>query len=370
MNQTVVGFIKKELIQALRDNRMRVLIFIAPLLQTCIFGLAIQTEIKNIQLSVMASPSDRLMSRIAQRAFASGWFIPAASHETDPFRQVQSGQADAVLVAPKEGLDAAVERGRGQVQYLVNASNVLKASAMENYMQAAIQEVVQDSASSLPSGAVPAIPLNLDIRILYNPELISSVFMVPNVIVFILCLVSIVLTAMALAREKEIGTFETLLASPAKPWEIMMGKTIPFIIIGFIDVPLVMCFGVFFFSVPVRGSILLLGLSSAVFLCTTVSVGIMISTLAKNQQQAMMGSFMFLFPAFMLSGIFFPVENMPSYLRFVAYLNPLKYFVAILRNIMLRGGDLSLVAYNLGVLILMGTLAVLFSYRRFHQTLD
>jgi ABC-2 type transport system permease protein len=198
----------------------------------------------------------------------------------------------------------------------------------------------------------------------------TSIFMVPGVLSMALCLLTVLLTSMSLSKEKELGTFETLLASPARPSEILLGKSVPYIILAMIDVPIILGVAVWGFGVPMRGSVLVLMLSAFVFFCTTVACGILISTIARNQQQAMMGSFMFIFPALMLSGLFFPVENMPRLLRGIAYIDPLWYFLGLIRNIMLKGGDPGVIGFDLGMLTLMAVLAVWASVKRFHEKLD
>jgi len=177
------------------------------------------------------------------------------------------------------------------------------------------------------------------------------------------------LTAMSLAKEKEIGTFETLISAPVRTSEILIGKTFPFFVIGSLDVPLVATVAILGFGVPMRGSYFELAFATMFFVMTTVSIGVLISTISKNQQQAMMGGFLFMFPANILSGVFYPLDNMPAMLKWVAYLNPLKYYVVLLRNIMLKGGDPSVVWSNIGILFLISAFAVIFAFKRFKLTL-
>jgi ABC-2 type transport system permease protein len=212
--------------------------------------------------------------------------------------------------------------------------------------------------------------LSLDVRVLYNPAMESSLFMVPAVMGMILCLVTIVLTSMSLAKERELGTFESIVSAPLENWEILLGKTLPYFLLGLVDALLVIAAGAFLFDVPVRGPLWLLAVSCVVFVTTTVSVGILISTIAAGQQQAMMGSFLFLFTAMLLSGMMFPVENMPPALRWAAYLDPLKYFITLMRHLLLKGGDARVVLGNLSALILMAAAVAALSARRFHQTLN
>jgi ABC-2 type transport system permease protein len=194
--------------------------------------------------------------------------------------------------------------------------------------------------------------------------------MVPGIIVMIMCITTVMLSSMSLAREKELGTFETIIAAPVRPIEIILGKALPFIVMGVVNALLVTAGGFLIFGVPLRGSLLLLTLAALVFVSTAVGVGISISTIAKNQQQAMMGSFLFIFPAVLLSGIMFPIENMPPIIRVFAHLDPLTYFVQIIRNIMLKGANPELVWTNIALTLVFFTAVTSFAALRFRDTLN
>lgn len=366
MNRTILAFIRKELSQSLRDPRMRLVIFVLPMIQMAMFGLAISTEIRGIRLAAVHAPSDAAARRLVDRFYASGWFVPAAGDGRDPYQLIAAGVADAVLVAPTGGLTKALGRGPAALQLLVNAANATKARSIESYATAII---AQATAPDRRPGA-PQPGLSLDVRILYNPAMESSLFMVPGVMGMILCLVTIILTSMSLAKEKELGTFETILAAPLRTWEILLGKTIPYFLLGLADAILVLAAAVIIFSVPIRGPLWMLALATVFFVATTVGVGTLVSTISANQQQAMLGSFLFLFPAVLMSGLMFPIENMPSAILWVAQLNPLKYFVTLMRDIMLKGGNGQVFAYNLSVLGIMAVVVAATSYRRFRQRLN
>ena len=367
MNRTILAFIRKELSQSLRDPRMRLVIFVLPMIQMAVFGLAISTEIRGIRLASVHAPWDAAARQLADRFYASGWFVPAATNGEDPYRLIASGRADAVLVAPTGGLTKALGRGPVPLQLLVNATNATKARSIESYAAAVI---AQATTPSRHPGGEPAPGIVLDVRVLYNPAMESSLFMVPGVMGLILCLVTIILTSMSLAKEKELGTFETILAAPLRTWEILLGKTIPYFFLGLADAVLILTAAVFIFSVPIQGPLWMLALATVIFVATTVGVGTLVSTISANQQQAMLGSFLFLFPAVLMSGLMFPIENMPPAIMWVAQLNPLKYFVTLMRDIMLKGGNGRVFAYNLSVLVLMAVVVGATSYRRFRQRLN
>lgn len=365
MNITLRGFIKKELTQTLRDKRMRIVVFLIPLIQLTIFGLALSNEIKNIRLKVFYAPNDIMARRIEERAMASGWFVRVTSKNNDPFDLVKKGQADAVLVVPAGGLTKSVERQDGRVQLLVDASNSIRARAVEAYIQSILQEV---SAERIRVATVQ--PLRMDVRMLFNASMRTPVYLVPGVMCMILCLITIILTSMSMAREKEMGTFETLLSAPVDAWEILLGKTLPFVLLGMIDVPLILCVATFGFDVPIRGALWEVAVAALVFICTTVAVGTLISTFSSNQQQAMMGGFLFLFPAIQLSGVMAPLDNIPFFLKIFARINPLNYFVTIMRNIMLKGGDPSVVWTCIGAMVGLCILLMSVSFRRFHKKMN
>jgi ABC-2 type transport system permease protein len=364
-NATLLGFIRKEFAQALRDPRMRALLFIGPIVQMTLFGVAISSDVKNVRIAYQPRLNDTVLEHIYERSIASGWFIPAEVKSQSPFDQIQNDEADVVLVAPPEGVTASIARGQGQVQLLVNASNVIRAQSVENSIRSILQEVEKrDLQLDANNSAV-----KFDTRILYNPTGKTSVFMVPGVMSMLICLITVLLTSMSISREKETGTFEMLISAPVKSWEIILGKTLPYVLLGLCNVPLILGVAVFAFGVPMHGSFFILMLSAFVFVCATVSIGTLISILTKTQQQSMMGGFLFLFPAFQLSGLMFPIENMPLFMKAFAYLNPLTYFLELLRNIMLKGGEVHVIVSHLSVLILMAVILSYVSYKKFNTHL-
>jgi ABC-2 type transport system permease protein len=369
MKRTVKGFVKKEFVQALRDPKMRVLLFIAPLIQLALFGLALKNEVKNVRLAVnYTKAGDVVLEHIAQKAYASGWFIKAdtqSNYNGDPEDAITDGVAEVVLTAPPAGVTDSLVDGKGKIQALIDSSNLLRAKAVENYLRAIAQG---EAADFLKGKSEPRFVL--ESRILFNPTMNTSFFLVPGVMCMLITIVTVQLTSMALSKEKESGTFENLISAPISVKEILLGKTFPYFVIGCMDVPLVAAVAFIGFGVPMRGSYLELGLASIFFVAATVSIGVLISTISKNQQQAMLGGFLFMFPANILSGIMFPIENMPKALSILGYLNPLYYYLKVIRNIMLKGGDLGFLWTNIGILALIATVAMSYAYKRFKLTLD
>jgi len=366
MKRTLAAFIRKEFAQVLRDPRMKMILFVMPMIQMTVFGLALSSEIKNIKLASVRSPSDAAAGRLTERFTSSGWFLPVASEGRDPAELIVSGAADAVLVFPAGGFAREAARGRGAVQLLVDGTSVTRARSVEAYARTLFAAYAAGEAG-LPRQAGA---FGFDVRIIYNPEMESPVFMVPGVMGMIVCLVTIILTSMSLTREREVGTFETIVSAPLENHEILLGKTIPYVLLGLLNACLVISAGFLLFGVPVKGALWRLFAAALAFVITTVGIGTMISTISRNQQQAMMGGFMFLFPAVLMSGIMYPVENMPALLKPPVYLNPLYYFTTLLRNIMLKGGDPSAFLFNMGALGLMAAASGAAAFRRFKQTLN
>lgn len=366
MNTTIKGFIKKEFAQTLRDPRMRVLLFVAPVLQLLVLGYAISNEIKNVKLAAQYNLEDRLTAEIVQKCGQTENFNIVEGFGEDPMFLIESGKADAVLIAPPEGLAKGLQRGNGKLQLLIDASNVLRARSVEQFVQAIVMKTLQEKYTAKLSP--PSI--QYDIRVLYNPAMNTSYYLVPGVMALLVCLLTVIMTSMSLVRERELGTFETLVSAPVQNWEILIGKTLPYIILGMIQIIIIILVALFLFGLPMQGAWWQLLLASFIYVCATIAVGIFISTISKNQQQAMMGGFMFIFPGVLLSGLMFPVENMPKLLAFVAYLNPIKYALILLRNIMLKGGDNVVFWSNFGILALFAVLVMGLSFNRFKQTLN
>jgi ABC-2 type transport system permease protein len=369
MNRTLVGFIKKELIQALRDPRMKFILFLAPVVQMTIFGVAISNEVKNIRLAAFFDSKDFVMRDIYERAIEGGWFVPAQASRAaaqDPFELVRANRADAVLVPPPGGFTRAIGRKDAPLQLLIDATNVTQAQSVESYIQTIVQQTVQDDLGQ----SAPAPPIQFDLRVLFNPSLDTSIFMVPGVMTMLMVLTTLVLTNIAIVREKEMGTFEMLISAPVSKTEVILGKTIPYIVIGMTNLPLILSVAVFVFHVPMRGSLLALVFATLAFVCTTVAMGTLISTFCKNQQQASMGGFLFMFPAIMFSGLIFPIENMPACVRWLSFIDPLAHYLTLLRNIMLKGGTAWTLGWHTSVLAALAAVCGAISFRRFHTTLQ
>jgi len=367
MMSTLTGFLQKEFKQALRDPKMRILLFISPIIQLTLFGVAISNDVKNVRIWANPASKDTVLQHILTRSLESKWFIPViANPNANPYDLLRAGTADVALVPPPEGLTRGIGRGPADLQLLINATNVLQAQSIEGYLTSITNQVVQEDLKI----ESPSLPIQFDVRVLYNPTLETSYFMVPGVMCMLMCIVTIILTSMSITREKELGTFEMLISAPITSSEVIFGKTIPYVVLGMSNVPLILSVAVFAFHVPMRGSVAILTLASFAFVCTSVSIGTLISTFAQTQQQSTLGGFLFLFPAILLSGLMFPLENMPTIMKWVSFLDPLSHYSALLRNIMLKGGEAEFIATRIAILVIMAVISVFFSFKRFRTTLQ
>lgn len=361
--QTLIGFIKKEFRQSLRDPVMQKLIFLAPLLQLTLFGFALNNETKNITLATYSKPSDALVQKFKDKAIASGWFNVVDNEGESPFDIIQSGKAEVAVVIGLESLDSITPFKGASIQILISAVNSIRAQAIESYVSSILLNTIKGDAYTEDL-------IKIETRIMYNPRMETSYFLIPALIGMIICLITVLLTSMAFTKEREVGTLETILSAPIKKWEIILGKALPSILMAGVNSFLTCSFGVLLFGVPFIGHLPLLVITILTFIIATVSIGIAISTISKTQQQAMMGSFLFLFPALLLSGLMFPVENMPSAMKILAELNPMTHFNYVMRNIVLKGGDLNYVFTHTGYIALIGIASIIIAFKNFKTTLN
>ncbi|HYW43473.1 MAG TPA: ABC transporter permease [Bryobacteraceae bacterium] len=375
--------LRKEFIQALRDPRMRILLFVPPIVQTIIFGFAVNLDVDHARIAWMdmdRTPSSR---DLYERFEGSGRFdVVALPRNEEEVQQVlDRGTAQAVVrVLP--GFERDIKRGRPtEVQVLVDGTNSNTASLVSSYagsviadFSADVMEAQQNARLMARSPAGPvhaAVPqLTARSRIWFNPDLRSRNYFVPGVVANIIMMVTLMLTALAIVREKEIGTMEQLMVTPVRPIELMLGKTLPFAVVGLLDVALVSTVALLVFHVPFRGSVLLLFACAVLFLMTTLGAGLFLSTISHTQQQAMMASFFFSMPAFMLSGFAFPIRNMPLVVQYLAYLNPLRYFIEIVRGLFLKGAGISVLWPQMACLAVYGVATLGLSAARFQKKLD
>jgi len=375
--------LKKELIQALREPRMRLLLFVPPLIQLLIFGFAVNMDVDHTRIAWMDLDRTPLSRDLLGKFEGSGRFevVGLPQSEEDVQRTLDRGEAQAVVrIAPN--FEADVKRGRPtEVQVLIDGTNSNTASIVAGYAGAVIADfsaaasadrqsvrILARGANSPPPAASPGVVSRT--RVWFNPDLHSRNYFVPGVVANIIFMVTLMLTAMAIVREKEIGTMEQLMVTPIRPIELMIGKTLPFAFVGLFEVALITSAAMLIFNTPFRGSVVLLFVCAALFLMTSLGAGLFLSTISQTQQQAMMMNFFFSTPAFMLSGFAFPLRNMPVAVQYLTYLNPLRYFIEIVRGLFLKGVGISVLWPQMVCLAVYGVAALGLSALRFHKSLD
>ncbi|MFZ2087464.1 MAG: ABC transporter permease [Desulfobaccales bacterium] len=367
--------IRKEFIQVLRDKKLRLFIFLPPIIQLIAYGYAINFDIKHVPTAIYdqdhSAESRRLISRFASSdSFALKHFI---STEAELRRLIDDNRVTMAVRIPYDFARLLKSSQTAPVQVIVDATDSNAALIVGRYAMNVIAdfslEVMQERLARL--GAVQGlnVPVTVETRAWFNANLSSRYSFVPGVIAMVVMLVSLMLTALAVVREKEIGTMEQILVSPIRPVEFMLGKTIPFIAISLLDMVLVILVGVFWFEVPLRGSLLVLFLGAITFLFNSVGLGLFISTVSSTQQQAMMAGTFFFTPAILLSGLIFPIPNMPLFFQYLTYLNPLRYFVVVVQGIFLRGDGLAILWPQMAGMTVLGLTLLALSVLRFRQRL-
>jgi len=385
MRQRLRRIIRKEFIQALRDPRMRSMLFLPPLIQLMIFGYAASLDVDTAKIAWMDQDRTPESRELLSEFEGSGRFVLAGMPDNERAMQkmMDQGQVDAVIrVLP--GFARDVKRGRTtSVQVLLDGTNSNTAGIVSGYASQTIarysNEALQHQqrermvgSTEDAGGAVrPAMPqVTARTRVWFNPDLRSRNYFIPGVIVNIITLVTLSLTAMAIVREKEIGTMEQLMVTPIRPTELIIGKTLPFVAVGIWDMLLVMGAAMLVFHVPFRGSFWLLFSSTMLFLLTTLGAGLFISTVSKTQTQAMMATSLFFQPFFMLSGFTFPIRNMPELAQWMTFLNPVRYFMEIVRGVFLQGAGITALWPQMVALAIFGVTILWLSVMRFHKHLE
>jgi len=374
-------FVWKEVLQALRDPRLRFLIFLPPLIQLVAFGYAANLDLKNIPIALYDEDNSS-QSRELAFAFSSSGYFRIAEIVQNPDQMTRLIDGGKVKAALHFGPDLAARIGSQRtalVQVIVAGTDSNTASLVQSYSlqiferfnRSRLEKLLHDRpplTKILPAG--PEGIVRPEIRIWYNSDLVSRNFYIPGIISLVIMVTVLNLTAMAVVREKEVGTMEQIMVTPIKPVEFILGKTIPFALIGIVQVVLVGTVGVFWFGVPMRGSLLLLFVCLLIYLLCILSMGLFISTISRNQQQALVTIFFFTFPIILLSGFIFPIANMPRIIQVLTYINPLRYFLVIIRDIFLKGSAVNLLWPQMAALLAIGLAVMLLAVRRVHKTLD
>lgn len=367
MFERIRQMVIKEFIQVLRDRRMKAIVFLTPILQLLAFGYAVTTDVSDISTALYDLDKSYESRELARRLEASGYFTIRYTPESyrEIWDLVDRGKALSAIQIDK-GFGSDLKKGiPTSIQIIVDGTDSNTATVAMDYAS----RIALSFARELTPSAATLVRIDLRTMAWYNPDLKSRNYNVPGVIAIVIMLTCLLLTSMAVVREREIGTMEQLMVTPVRPFELMLGKTIPFALIGFFDMFLVTVLAVLKFSIPLKGSLFVLPLSTGIYLLSVLGIGLFISTISRTQQQALMATFFFYVPAVLLSGFMFPVENMPVLIQYATYINPLRYFLVIIRGIFLKGNGLGILWPQMVSLLVLGILVIALSSLRFRKRL-
>lgn len=376
MNSRLVSIIRKEFIQIVRDKRTLAIILIIPIMQLLLLGYAANNDVRNIPLAVYDQCACAESRTLLNAYRAADYFDLAysVSSEDEISALIESGKARAAIIIPPD-YNVRLTKGDAQVAFILDGSDPTSASTA--YSAAIL--IGQSQSTNLLIETLQRAGLNtqrlqppLEIRtqVWYNPDLVSNYFMIPGVIGMILFAITSILTATSVVRERERGTIEQLIVTPIRPWELVVGKVLPYVILALIDTFEVLALGHWWFGVPIRGSLWLIVATSGLLLLSGLGIGLFASTMANTQQEAMLSVWMTLLPSIFLSGFFFPLEAMPKVLQWLSGIIPLRYYLVIIRAVMLKGSGFESIWKETLALTLFGLVILVFASLRFKKRLD
>jgi len=363
----------KEFIQMRRDRATLGMMLGIPVIQLTLFGYAVNMDVRHLPATVLDYSHTQESRSLIQRFEATGNFrlTRATDSYEDALRLVDRGLARAAIVIPADFARRMKRGGPAQVQVLVDASDPTVSQNAIAAAQLVGQSVNLEIVSSLAGPLARAVPpLDVRVRPLYNPALKTAIFIVPGIIGVLLSNMLIIITAMAIVREREAGTLEQLIVTPLSRTEIMLGKIAPYVVVGYVQMTAVLVLGSILFQVPIRGSLLTIYLIAFLFIVASLGLGLFVSTLARTGAQAIQSSFFFLLPNIMLSGFMFPREGMPAFAQALGWAIPLTYFLQILRGVILKGVGIAELWPQALALVGFAVLFFTFAVQRFHKTLD
>jgi ABC-2 type transport system permease protein len=375
MFERIRHMLVKEFIQIFRDPRMRYFIFVPPIIQLFIFGYAATMDVRHIATAVYDLDNSVASRELVGRFVGSGYFdifehVDTSERATELMNRSQV----RVILRFNAGFQSSLLAGQSApVQVIVDGTDSNTAGVVLQYSTKIAQQFSEDRFTERLArtlGVTPASPgLAIQTRTWFNENLESRSFYIPGLIAIIVMLTTLTLTSMAVVREKEIGTMEQVMVTPIRPAEFILGKTVPSAIIGIIDMVIIAVIAVLWFGIPLRGSYSLLLFATGLYLMTSLGFGLLISTACQTQQQALMITFFFFFPAVLLSGFMFPIQNMPRIVQWITYVNPLRYFMVIIRGIFLKGIGIDILWPQMLALFLIGVATLFLATKRLHKTL-
>jgi ABC-2 type transport system permease protein len=364
---------RKEVRQTVRDRRVMFLLVVAPLLQTVVFGFAVNFDVDRVPTVVVDRDGSAESRGHARRILADGTLLRSgtARSAAEAEQEIDAGRAAAAVILPR-GLEADVAAGRpAEVQVVLDGTDPNRATVAAGAVSRYFGEVGEALARERLAAAGARAPAQIEAvpRIAYNPSLRTPPYMIPGIAAMLLLVVTTIVTAMGLSREREMGTLEQVLVTPIRPLFLLVGKMAPFVVIGLVDIALLLAAGTWLFDVPLRGPLPVLLAGTLLYLMTTLGMGLLISTASANQQQSFLGGFLFILPAMLLSGVMTPIRAMPGWLQAVTYANPVRYYAEVMRTTLLRGGGFGDVWPELLALALLGGAILATATLRFHKRL-
>ena len=375
MNSRLFSIIRKEFIQIFRDTRTLIMILVIPIMQLFLLGYSATNDVRNIPLAVLDQSRSPESRALLESYRAADYFRIAytVTSEAEIETLISTGDARAAVIIPPDYANRLAD-GNAQVAFILDGSDPTSAStalsAAQLISQAHAIDLLAENFSRTGMTLRVQQPVTVHTTVWYNPDMISAHFMIPGVIGMVLFAIAAILTATSVVRERERGTIEQLIVTPIRPWELIVGKLMPYVILGFFNTIEVLAVGHWWFGMPIRGDLGLIIVLSLIFLATGLGIGLFASTIANTQQEAMLTVWMTLLPSIFVSGFFFPLEAMPTFLQWVSYLMPLRYYLVILRSLLLKGVGLAMIQTDVLAMSLFALGIMTAAALRFRKRLD
>ena len=375
--RAIIDFMVKEFLQFLRDPKMFAVVLIAPVIQLVFFGYAANRDLNDVRTCILDNDRSNSSKDFINSFEKSGYFsiVQYVENYSELEKEIDLGNALIAIVIPNDFEKNIRVAKTSNVQVIFDGSDGNKASVAAGYVMSVassygsrifIERLEWSGIKVPPAGSIEPVT-----RVWYNPDLRTRDFMLPSIVGLVLIVITVNMTSLAIVKEREIGTLEQLLVTPVKPYQLILGKLMPFTVIGLIAVTLVLAVMIFWFGIEVKGGILFLFFCSLIFMLSTLGLGLFVSTVSKTQQQAMVTSaFLVIMPMIFLSGFAFPIESMPKIIQYVTYIIPLKYFTVIIRGIVLKGLTFIDLWQELTILFLIGVIILVFSSLRFKKSME
>lgn len=376
INSRLISLIRKEFIQIWRDPRTLILVMILPVMQLFLMGYAATNDVRNVPLAVFDQDKSPASRALLDAYKAADYFHLAFDVDSEKELRIliDSGKARAGLIIPPDYSKRLEKYGSAQVAFVLDGSDPTVASTSLSAAQLIGQEhatrILAEKLMRSSQVEEPRSAIEVRTQVWYNPDLVSAYYMIPGVIGMILYALTSILSASSIVRERERGTIEQLIVTPIRPWELVVGKLLPYIIIAYLNTLEVMIIGSWWFKVPIRSDLSIIMALSGIFLLSSLGIGLLASTIANTQQEAMLVVWMTLLPSIFLSGFFFPIEAMPKVLQWISNIIPLRYYLVIIRSLMVKGVGVEVLQDEILALTIFGIVIMTAAALRFRKRLD